>query len=757
MKVADKQRDDLVTSGITEQSSFKINTSAKAFKILSSGLYANKIKAIIRELSCNAVDSQKEAKETRPFEVHLPTDLQPFFSIRDFGTGLDDVQINEIYTTYFASTKTDSNDYIGALGLGSKSPFAYTDNFSVTTVKDGVKGVYGAYINDQGVPSIGLMDRSTNSDEPNGVTIQFGVESCDFRSFSDEATSVFKWFKDQPKFTGQIPHSEKLGFTQKDIIPGVHIQSGGYNSAAKAVMGNICYPIDIPSSVKVRDGVRNILDNCNLVMYFEIGELDLQPSREGLSYDESTIRSIIKKCENIITIHGKTIKIELDAIKNEWELFRAAAEKARGDNLNQSIVSAYMDDRKAKSKTKTKAIDLYETSQSNRHYGVQGPVIKISDEELERWNIKLLTMSPCHTSNNGYSLSLERKNSWNNTTSFQVGEQRYVFAINDTKIGPSNRVKYHYTQNRDDYGTRTSNVTFRVLTKLDKKKAMRTDLFFKAIKNPPESMKQMISDYDKAPHLSTGTKQPCAIFALTEEDRYNPAKWESCGVDYLDDTKKDKKTTFVYVNLKGFEVMDVKLLADYSYNHLRDCLGLLHQSRIEGLTDLKIHGVRKNTREAVKKRKNWILLDDYIAQQCAKVDKNVVSTYEQRMLLGEIPQSLRGLTERLKTTIKQKDSKFFKAISLVGSDVKTMDRYDIQQMSYSWKTLFAKYNPTKMDLVESLRKITEERTDLHEADLGAGDDYPCLGLLLRNCGRLSASEIEILFEYIELVDKSKGL
>ena len=89
-----------ILSNVGEIGEFRIRNSAKAFNILSSGLYANKIRAIIRELSCNAVDSHVAAgKAGVPFEVHLPNSLDPFFSIRDFGTGLTHEQVTNIYTT----------------------------------------------------------------------------------------------------------------------------------------------------------------------------------------------------------------------------------------------------------------------------------------------------------------------------------------------------------------------------------------------------------------------------------------------------------------------------------------------------------------------------------------------------------------------------------------------------------------------------------------------------------------------------------
>jgi len=173
MILTNTQENTPVLSNVGEVGEFRIRNSAKAFNILSSGLYANKIRAIIRELSCNAYDSHVAAGcAERPFEVHLPTSLEPWFSVRDYGVGLSHQQVVNIYTTYFESTKTGSNDFVGALGLGSKSPFSYTENFGVTAVQNGHMGVYTAFINEQGVPSIALMTESA-TDEPNGVEVQF--------------------------------------------------------------------------------------------------------------------------------------------------------------------------------------------------------------------------------------------------------------------------------------------------------------------------------------------------------------------------------------------------------------------------------------------------------------------------------------------------------------------------------------------------------------------------------------------------------
>ena len=107
------QERDIERSGNFVESTFKIKANGKAFKILSDGLYSDKIKAIIRELSCNAYDSHIEAGTDKPFDVHLPTRFDPTFYIRDYGTGLSKEDVEAIYTTYFESTKTNTNDAIG--------------------------------------------------------------------------------------------------------------------------------------------------------------------------------------------------------------------------------------------------------------------------------------------------------------------------------------------------------------------------------------------------------------------------------------------------------------------------------------------------------------------------------------------------------------------------------------------------------------------------------------------------------------------
>ena len=89
------------------------------FNVLRNQLYSDKILAVIREYSCNAVDAHVEVGDAdKPIEVTLPNPLSLEFKVRDYGRGLNEREIGEIYAMYGESTKRGTNEQIGQLGLG---------------------------------------------------------------------------------------------------------------------------------------------------------------------------------------------------------------------------------------------------------------------------------------------------------------------------------------------------------------------------------------------------------------------------------------------------------------------------------------------------------------------------------------------------------------------------------------------------------------------------------------------------------------
>jgi hypothetical protein len=298
---------------ISNENEFKMKSSRKAFQILSD-LYSDKPLAIVRELGCNANDSHvASGNPDRPFAIHLPNTLEPWLTIQDFGTGITHENIYNIYCVYFESTKTNTNDQIGCLGLGSKSPFCYTDTFTITSITDGMKRIYNAFFNEQSTPAIALVSTSPTTEET-GVAIQIPIKTKDFDSFANAVKKAFRFFDNKPIITGG-----KIDWKEDKPM----FQGEGWKSYEKfdygmsyAIMGGVTYPIE---ANKIDTKYHSMVTKGGLVIHFKMGEVDFTPSREQLSYCDSTIKSLNAKLEFIKKDFAKRINDILAEKENIFE------------------------------------------------------------------------------------------------------------------------------------------------------------------------------------------------------------------------------------------------------------------------------------------------------------------------------------------------------------------------------------------------------------------------------------------------------
>lgn len=327
-------------SNIEGVQSFGLKASAKAYRILFSTLYSDRILAIVRELSCNARDSHAAAGHAdRPFHVHLPTHIEPYLSIRDQGVGLSDDEVNNIYAVFFESTKTSSNEFVGALGLGSKSPFSYTSNFTVIAVKDGIRNVYGAYLNDQGIPSIARMSTEATTD-CNGVEVTIAVEPGDINAFAMAAQRTYRVFEVPPVINGNSITITPIAYEDTPYFPeGIRLRTKAatnnyerWNPFPVAVMGGVEYPIQqdkvegivdlalskFDLSDETKRAFAYIIANTSFELHFPIGALDFQPSREGLSYDPATMATIAAKIESLVDAVLTHATDEMNKCESLW-------------------------------------------------------------------------------------------------------------------------------------------------------------------------------------------------------------------------------------------------------------------------------------------------------------------------------------------------------------------------------------------------------------------------------------------------------
>ena len=717
MKLHSAVQDQAIVSNVGEIGEFRIRNSAKAFNILSSGLYANKIRAIIRELSCNAVDSHVAAgKADTPFDVHLPNALEPHFSIRDYGTGLNHEQVTNIYTTYFESTKTNSNEFIGALGLGSKSPFSYTDNFTVTAVQGNKKGIYTAFINEQGVPSIALMMEEETT-EPNGVEVRFAVnERYDFEKFRSEARSVYKWFKLQPVVSGADNFAVPvIDYETKDITPGVHSLADGRSSYA--VMGNIAYPIEVPQADQSLGNLRSLL-GCGLVIEFDIGELDFQASREGLSYIPQTIASIKAKLEKINVALAEVLSKEADVIKNNWEKALFLHNKA-DKPLWYNAVMKYVAD--------TKFEYIKQTNSWGRLH-----TFSLDEQKLkDKYNILVRGFSKSRNYTACSNLKVHRGYNNNNGTQVATAEWRFQiatetrFVVNDTKVGCLERAKYHIKESSYLKDNSLNNVHMYVIEAYDKTKPVKVDAFKKLLANPPESYFMLASsllEKDRAKSMGKNV----TIMRLEERGgsgwrnrNDNELVWRDAGkADSFDDSD-----TYYYIPLSGFTALnrcsDVKSLGKY-----------LQRS---GVYTSEIYGVRKGDIEFIKTQKNWVELDKMIVEKLSKMDKENV--------MGLVKQSL-DINDFIKynSALINSNSPFVKLVNQF-KDIKAIDSHVQNATQWLCKQYDVQTSTSPQALID---KYTKDVNDIFNR-------YPLLKSLNYTVDKNAVAE------YVNLIDQVKGI
>ena len=298
-----------------ESSVFKIETSSVAFDILSSKLYSNPILAIVRELCTNAYDSHKAAgKEDVPIKINIPSHLEPNFIIRDYGLGLSKEDIMEMYTTFFSSTKSSSNDFTGCFGLGSKTPFSYTSSFTVNSYWNGIKYFFVATKKD-GLPHIFFV-KEEPTEECNGLEISIPTnkeEGFDSRFYSELSGYL--------KYVPEIKvEAEKEILTQKPILTKGNVvlyekEHVDYSWEPASRTG-ICYIKQGQNTYKVNNFIdkcfseeenkdikllQHFLFYCDLTIEVPIGTLAITPSRESLSQEDS---NAIKVKEQIVKVNS---------------------------------------------------------------------------------------------------------------------------------------------------------------------------------------------------------------------------------------------------------------------------------------------------------------------------------------------------------------------------------------------------------------------------------------------------------------------
>lgn len=314
---------DILRSGefVEQKMGIAQGSEAWIFNILRNSTYTDKIGSPMREYIANALDEHvKHGKAHIPVEVTFPTAFSNELRVRDFGAGLSDENVVKFFANYGASDKRGTNDLIGAFGIGCKSAFAYTDQFTIVSYKDGIKTQFNMYIDETDIGSIARLT-SSETDEANGVEIIIPVKPQDVSTFVQRGLALMKYFKTLPLIKGiaDVPDFSR----EASPVSGKDWKYFGDNRGSVVIQGQIGYPIDNSQMGMVsyygdsdKEGYINqweySLLQSGLEIEVPIGDVEVTASRENLQMTAKTIKAIRTRLgqirDEIVDLVSETFK-----------------------------------------------------------------------------------------------------------------------------------------------------------------------------------------------------------------------------------------------------------------------------------------------------------------------------------------------------------------------------------------------------------------------------------------------------------------
>ena len=326
---------DVQSTGIISQSTAKCKERNLGilFDIARKKIYTNKPLAIIREYCTNAYDAHVDAgiKDT-PIEVSFPTPFKSTLTIRDFGKGLSEADMYGIFFEYAESTKRDTNNQVGMLGLGSKSAFCYADEYFITSYHNGIKSSYHAFIDDARLGTIAKMHEEPTTET--GLQIDVEIKSGDLSVFRSIAGNFLCEFDPKPIIKNDdyvvntLQKEQSKNFIIKNDTYSIH--RDWRNPDHMVRMGNVNYKFTL-GDLGLSDYDRNTFgafENNYVKIYAEIGDVTPSASREHLEMDDRTKSFIVSKFESILTDITKDAQDTLNKCQSFYE-FAIEFEKMR--------------------------------------------------------------------------------------------------------------------------------------------------------------------------------------------------------------------------------------------------------------------------------------------------------------------------------------------------------------------------------------------------------------------------------------------
>jgi len=317
-------QNDIVKHGIDASKKATINQDklAKLQFLLTKGLYSDPESAIIVEWTNNAVDAIVQAGKNPIENPVIVTITDNKFSVKDCGIGLNKEEFETVCMSYLSSTKEETNDQIGAFGIGMKSFMSLDRAATFICRKEGYEWKFLAYQSSEFM-EYDLISEGF-SEEESGVICEISLNGWqEARNFKEKAKAKLAYYDTVVlNINGQIIdnniiRSEKWQFSNQNDEACLHL-----------CLKDVFYKIDYD-----RLGISAI--NIPIALRFNLNEgLQPTPSRESLIWNTHTINLVKERIKNIANWFVNRYNQEW----KEYETFKEAYHKIY--NSNKEIIIA---------------------------------------------------------------------------------------------------------------------------------------------------------------------------------------------------------------------------------------------------------------------------------------------------------------------------------------------------------------------------------------------------------------------------------
>lgn len=336
---------EIEQSGSIKESEFGISDTGMVMRHMITTIYSDKIGTVVREIGSNARDAHREfGTPDRPIRIKFPNKFDPTFEVRDWGCGISPDRMQNIFIKLGASTKRGDNTQTGGFGIGAKTPWCYTDSFTIkTTAMENGKLVHREYaaitdeekykLMEMGEPKeIDPNDTSIpEEDRHTGTVISLIARDHDWQEFKSKVIYFMRYWNVRPELTGCSPTPEwpvTADYKFQNEADGWKAGNGGSyygNNSNLLLIDGIPYPLSHHSLTGLDSKTMAVL-NVGVMLEFGVGELDLSLNREQVQYTDRTVKAISARLRKV---HDALIKVVQDEVENApsyWDAHIVAIE-----------------------------------------------------------------------------------------------------------------------------------------------------------------------------------------------------------------------------------------------------------------------------------------------------------------------------------------------------------------------------------------------------------------------------------------------